>query len=289
MQNPGIAPGSGFKPPHYRLQRNEDNRGLRPQDFFVPFFRKKYRSQSSTGGSFAAFWSAKSGAKTDPPTKKAKRRGLTLAPGARLKGGFKGRWAAERIISDTTLSLLKPASYAGARAFSPHLFERLFCQAGVVRRGTRREAGATAAFSLAAEKEQPTARVPGAGGCIVLFLLHPLNAGRRLFPRKRHADGFGTFNFATLVFLLLARHSPQAVSARAACVGCHQKYRESRDDVAGVLYLFSAKRYPKTPRQMPAHPTCRLNAGFGRPPKRRVLGGCANIHKTGVLRRRSRF
>ncbi|WP_418192362.1 hypothetical protein, partial [Alistipes sp.] len=81
VQNPGIAPGSGFKPPHYRLQRNEDNRGLRPQDFFVPFFRKKYRSQSSTGGSFAAFWSAKSGAKTDPPTKKAKRRGLTLAPG----------------------------------------------------------------------------------------------------------------------------------------------------------------------------------------------------------------
>ena len=49
----------------------------------------------------------------------------------------------------------------------------------------------TAAFSLAAEKEQPTARVPGAGGCIVLFLLRPLNAGRRLFPRKRHADGFG--------------------------------------------------------------------------------------------------
>ena len=36
---------------------------------------------------------------------------------------------------------------------------------------------------------------------------------------KRHADGFGAFNFATLVFLLLARHSPQAVSARAACVG----------------------------------------------------------------------
>ena len=25
----------------------------------------------------------------------------------------------------------------------------------------------------------------------VLFLLRPLNAGRRLFPRKRHADGFG--------------------------------------------------------------------------------------------------
>ena len=82
----------------------------------------------------------------------------------------------------------------------------------------------------------------------VLFLLRPLNAGRRLFPRKRHADGFGTFNFATLVFLLLARHSPQAVSARAACVGCHQKYRDSRDDVAGVLYLFSAKRTDRSLR-----------------------------------------
>ena len=63
----------------------------------------------------------------------------------------------------------------------------------------------------------------------------------RFCREKRHADGFGAFNFATLVFLLLARHSPQAVSARAACVGCHQKYREIRDIVAGVLYLFSAK------------------------------------------------
>ena len=117
---------------------------------------------------FAAFWSAKSGAKTAPPTKKAKRRGLTLAPGDY-----------SRVCKQTVPS---------ARAFSPHLFERLFCQAGVVRRGTRRE---KSAFSLAAEQEQPTARVPGAGGCIVLFLLRPLNVGRRLFPRKRHADDFG--------------------------------------------------------------------------------------------------
>ena len=145
---------------------------------------------------------------------------LTLAPGARLKGGFKGRWTAERVISDTTLSLLKPASYAGARAFSPHLFERLFCQAGVVRRGTRREAGATAALSLAAEKEQPKARAPGAGGWqrrpqaradSVLFaeppqpkrrvflrrkgliLLRPLNAGRRRLPRKATCGWFWRF------------------------------------------------------------------------------------------------
>ena len=123
--------------------------------------------------------------------------------------------------------------------------------------------GEDSALSLGADKECPTARAPGAGGCKGLILLRPLNAGRRLFPRKATCGWFWYF--------------------------CHQKYRESRDDVAGVLYLFSAKRYPKTPRQMPAHPTCRLNAGFGRPPKRRVLGGCANIHKTGVLRRRSRF
>ena len=68
---------------------------------------------------FAAFWSAKSGAKTDPPTKKAKRRGLTLAPGDY-----------SRVCKQTVPS---------ARAFSPHLSECLFCQAGVVRRGTWRE------------------------------------------------------------------------------------------------------------------------------------------------------
>ena len=136
----------------------------------------------------------------------------------------------------------------------------------------------TAALSLGAEEEQPTARVPGAGGCIVLFLLRPLNAGRRLFPRKRHADGFGTFNFATLVFLLLARHSPQAVSARAACVGCHQKYRESRDDVAGVLYLFSAKRYPKTPRQMPPPTSSRLTFETGAYSRGRTRPGPVSCH-----------
>ena len=94
----------------------------------------------------------------------------------------------------------------------------------------------TAAFSLGAEEEQPTARVPGAGGCKGLILLRPLNAGRRLFPRKRHADGFGAFNFATLVFLLLARHSPQAVSARAACVGCHQKVAIRRGTRRGSVF-----------------------------------------------------
>ena len=95
----------------------------------------------------------------------------------------------------------------------------------------------TSAFSLGAEREQPTARVPGAGGCIVLFLLRPLNAGRRLFPRKATCGWFWYF--------------------------CHQKYKESRDDVAGVLYLFSAKRYPKTPRQMPLPTLSRLTFETG--------------------------
>ena len=66
---------------------------------------------------------------------------LTFETGARLKGGFKGRWAAERVISDTTLSLLKPASYAGARAFSRAFVSRLRHRAGTVRRGSVFSAG----------------------------------------------------------------------------------------------------------------------------------------------------
>ena len=102
---------------------------------------------------------------------------------------------------------------------------------------------------------------------IILEVSNKMHSFRGAFCRfcreKLHADGFGAFNFATLVFLLLARHSPQAVSARAACVGCHQKYREIRDIVAGVLYLFSAKRYPKTPRQMPLPTLSRLTFETG--------------------------
>ena len=51
----------------------------------------------------------------------------------------------------------------------------------------------TAALSLGAEEEQPTARVPGAGGCKGLILLRPLNAGRRLFPRKATCGWFWYF------------------------------------------------------------------------------------------------
>ena len=48
----------------------------------------------------------------------------------------------------------------------------------------------TAAFSLGAEKEQPKARVPGAGGCKGLILLRPLSAGRRTVPRKATCGEF---------------------------------------------------------------------------------------------------
>ena len=64
-----------------------------------------------------------------------------------------------------------------------------------------------------------------------------------------------------------AQRGPEVVPAKATCgwfwYFCHQKYRESRDDVAGVLYLFSAKRYPKTPRQMPAPTSSRLTFETG--------------------------
>ena len=120
----------------------------------------------------------------------------------------------------------------------------------------------TAALSLGAEEEQPTARVPGAGGCKGLILLRPLNAGRRLFPRKATCGWFWYF--------------------------CHQKYRESRDDVAGVLYLFSAKRYPKTPRQMPPPTSSRLkvarNGAGARAPRPRFLPLLAgpSFHGSGI-------
>ena len=107
--------------------------------WFWYFCHQKYRESRDDVAGVLYLFSAKRYPKTPRQMPSPTSSRLTLAPGARLKGGFKRRWAAERIISDTTLSLLKPASYAGARAFSPHLFERLFCQAGVVRRGTRRE------------------------------------------------------------------------------------------------------------------------------------------------------
>ena len=71
----------------------------------------------------------------------------------------------------------------------------------------------------------------------------------------------------SLVLAAPAQRGPEVVPAKATCgwfwYFCHQKYRESRDDVAGVLYLFSAKRYPKTPRRMPLPTLSRLTFETG--------------------------
>ena len=97
----------------------------------------------------------------------------------------------------------------------------------------------TAAFSLGAEKEQPKARVPGAGGCKGLILLRPLNAGRRLFPRKATCGWFWRYLLTpkgSYTPRRPPRHSPQAVSARAACVGCHQKVAIRRGTRRGSVF-----------------------------------------------------
>ena len=109
--------------------------------WFWYFCHQKYRESRDDVAGVLYLFSAKRYPKTPrqmpPPTSSR----LTLAPGARLKGGFKGRWAAERVISATTLSLLKPASYAGARAFSRAFVSRLRHRAGIVRRGSVFSAG----------------------------------------------------------------------------------------------------------------------------------------------------
>ena len=132
---------------------------------------------------------------------------LTFETGARLKGGFKGRWAAERVISDTTLSLLKPASYAGT--FSRDFVSRLGIGPGpfAAKRGGRDASGTSRkhrslrspleavsnlrilAWSGTRTTDSPRAR---SGRLHSLVLAAPAQRGPEvLFPRKRHADGFG--------------------------------------------------------------------------------------------------
>ena len=133
---------------------------------------------------FAAFWSAKSGAKTDPPTKKAKRRGLTLAPGDY-----------SRVCKQTVPS---------ARAFSPHLSERLFCQAGVVRRGTWREG----CVRNKQETQKPTI-APGSG-------FKPPHS--RLQRRKNNdSPRARSGRLHSLVLAAPAQRGPEVVPAKATC------------------------------------------------------------------------
>ena len=52
-ENPGITPGSGFQPPHSRLQRKKDNRGLRP--WGTLYFLAAKSTKNSPADAFAYF------------------------------------------------------------------------------------------------------------------------------------------------------------------------------------------------------------------------------------------
>ena len=133
---------------------------------------------------FAAFWSAKSGAKTDPPTKKAKRRGLTLAPGDY-----------SRVCKQTVPS---------ARAFSPHLFERLFCQAGFIRRHSGgKDASGTS-------KKHRSLRSPLEAGFNRRILAC---SGTRTTSSPRARSG----RLHSFVLAAPAQRGPEVVPAKATC------------------------------------------------------------------------
>ena len=127
---------------------------------------------------------------------------LTLAPGARLKGGFKGRWAAERIISDTTLSLLKPASYAGT--FSRDFVSRLGIGPGsfAAKRGGRDASGTS--------RKHRSLRSPLEAGFNRRILAW---SGRRTTDSPRARSG----RLHSLVLAAPAQRGPEVVPAKATC------------------------------------------------------------------------
>ncbi len=162
---------------------------------------------------------------------------LTFETGARLKGGFKGRWAAERVISDTTLSLLKPASYADARAFSPHLFERLFCQAGVIRRVPRREG----CVRDKQEAQKPT--------------IAPKGGGERN-GSKRPAG-------------CRAANNPRRSSGRSQGLGRTKRQQKTRRRRTAKIFATKRQRYPAGEDRGMFHVLSVTKAQTKRPAKRR--------------------
>ena len=211
---------------------------------------------------------------------------LTLAPGARLKGGFKGRWAAERVISDTTLSLLKPASYAGT--FSRDFVSRLRHRAGIVRRETRREG----CVRDKQEAQKPTI-APGSGFKPPHSRLQRNENNRQPACPEREA-GKGVRRRGQTACCLPSRHSLNgacfcAVKSCSCCArstragGCS---RESGMRMVLVLLPSKVQRKPrrcrgcfvpffrkKVPKNSPADAYAYFvpsNVRNGRPPKRRV-------------------
>ena len=103
-----------------------------------------------------------------------------------------------------------------------------------------------------------------------MFLLRPLNAGRRLFPRKRHADGFGTFAIkstekAATMSRVFCTFFPQKVLI-AVCDWCCLPLfgrRLTAVFARGVLCTFWPQKVQKTPRQMPPPTSSRLTLAPG--------------------------
>ena len=159
--------------------------------------------------------------------------------------------------------------FAGLQANRPRFLPLL---AGTSFRGSGIGPGLFAAFrgrKLAQQQDRKRSILPSPLKAVLNRRILACS-GERTTDSPRARSG----RLHSLVLAAPAQRGPEVVPAKATCgwfwYFCHQKYRESRDDVAGVLYLFSAKRYPKTPRQMPSPTSSRLNAGSGRPPKRRV-------------------
>ena len=152
--------------------------------------------------------------------------------------------------------------FAGLQANRPRFLPLL---AGTSFRGSGIGPGLFAAFrgrKLAQQQDRKRSILPSPLKAVLNRRIIAWS-GKRTTESPRARSG----RLHSLVLAAPAQRGPEVVPAKATCgwfwYFCHQKYRESRDDVAGVLYLFSAKRYPKTPRQMPAPTSSRLTFETG--------------------------
>ena len=152
--------------------------------------------------------------------------------------------------------------FAGLQANRPRFLPLL---AGTSFRGSGIGPGLFAAFrgrKLAQQQDRKRSILPSPLKAVLNRRILACS-GERTTDSPRARSG----RLHSLVLAAPAQRGPEVVPAKATCgwfwYFCHQKYRESRDDVAGVLYLFSAKRYPKTPRQMPAPTSSRLTFETG--------------------------
>ena len=152
--------------------------------------------------------------------------------------------------------------FAGLQANRPRFLPLL---AGTSFRGSGIGPGLFAAFrgrKLAQQQDRKRSILPSPLKAVLNRRILACS-GERTTDSPRARSG----RLHSLVLAAPAQRGPEVVPAKATCgwfwYFCHQKYRESRDDVAGVLYLFSAKRYPKTPRQMPPPTSSRLTFETG--------------------------